>query len=216
MKHTQRGGSSISALVILVAAGFMVWVGFDAIMSFFKSPGTETTAVAAAAAGAVVGAATVQWWHGGWFFAEGLGWITLTLLCAPIVILTAAISVFTEWGDPCFNWKDEKYFDQKARSREILTTILFLSLVGFLQWGGIPIWQTIAEAPWYFELGGAIAFFIIGIVWSAHLWGNLFEYLNSIRKKRFAGDLLETRKNLTIIINGKSDGLVSCKQVMNR
>ncbi len=147
-----------------------------------RPPGdTGTSTAAAVTTGVVVGTAVAAtswaWLGGGWLLAEGLGFGMMMLIFGlPLFLLTVAIGVFSEWGDPEFNWRKTAK-EREDESREYVTTILFTATMLFLHWAGVPVWGTIKTMGWW-NIPAAVVYLGVGAAWSGWRWDDLSKYLN--------------------------------------
>lgn len=193
---------------------FVFWaavIGMAVWFFFFKDtppPGAEVAAQSVASAketgfwsGLLAGA--LVFLAGGWFVAEGAGLLATAAFWGLLIVPAIVMSVLCERGDPRMEmfWDDERRKEGDISSYEVGVTLTFIGTVFVLNWGGVPIYATIASWSWYTQAAALVIYVVVGLAWSVKRWDDLAKYLHQVRGEKLRGILSGIRKEVVNILD---------------
>lgn len=172
-KRRQYGRANWWAVAFLAVLAGLAWYFFSITPeSASESTPGALTAVTGFFAGLLAG---------GWFVAAGAGVVAETFLWLLLIGPAILMFILCERGDPRNNlwWEDDRdSVPGSVTSYEITVSVICVATLFLLDYGGIPIWETISSAAWYEQLAGTILYVVIGLGWVVYRWNDLSRYLH--------------------------------------
>lgn len=187
-------GSGLSPFIIFIAVVAVIgWLVYSGVAD-------ETSATVAGGTGFFAGLLA-----GGWFVATGAGAIAETFLWLLVLGPAIAMFILSERGDPRSSlwWEEDDRRD--ATSYEITVSLVCVVTLFLLDYGGIPIWDTIANATWPIQAAGVTAYVIIGIGWGMLRWDDLSAHLHRRRGNMIRDALDQARKMFSQLLQHEGD-----------
>lgn len=207
LKRAQRGRTNWWAMAFLAVVAGLAWYFFSIAPD--ESSTTVASGVAASdkASTAVSGGVSflAGLLAGGWFVAAGAGMVAETFLWLLVVGPMIVMLILSERGDPrsSFWWEDDVRSD--ATSHAITVSVIYVATLFLLDYGGIPIWETITNATWPIQVAGVAAYVIIGIAWREYRWNDLSRHLHQRRVAEIQEALDKARMTFSQLLQYEAD-----------
>ncbi len=139
---------------------------------------------------------------GGWLLVGmgTIGWLAFALV---LFIPMAAIGILSEYSDSRIGWfwrESKRGQRERIDTHEFATTLIFVGMLAFLNYGGLPIWETLMS----WKAAPAIAIWVaIGIGWSVYRWKDFSAFLHEL--------FTETKTQLALQLKESMDALVKLR-----
>lgn len=193
LKRRQRGSVQTSLMIIFGVIAVL------AGLYYFGVPDEASKAVSAGV-GFIAGLLA-----GGWFVAAGAGMVAETFLWLLVLGPALVMLILSERGDPRCSFWWERDVRNDATSHAITVSVIYVATLFLLDYGGIPIWETITNATWPMQVAGVTAYVIIGIAWREYRWNDLSRHLHQRRAAEIQEALDEARKMFSQLLQSEAD-----------